>query len=114
MRLPRNALISDEKLVKYLLAPRRRNDKSKWLAQAGYVLANWSILRQDLRSQVLPREAVLVERTEYGTIYSVRTELTGPNGKILPVCAIWMVEEVAKVTKFITMYPDRGQSQDEI
>jgi len=47
-----DALISDEKLVKYLLAPRKRNDKSKWLAQAGDTLENWPILKDDIRKQV--------------------------------------------------------------
>ena len=63
MRLPHNALISDEKWVKYLLAPRKRNDKSKWLAQAGYTLENWPILKDDLRKQVLPKPASLIENT---------------------------------------------------
>jgi len=113
VRLPKETLISDEKLVKYLLAPRKRDDKSKWLARAGYVLENWSILREDLRSQILPRDAALVESTNYGKMYSIRAELKGPNGKTLRVCTIWMIEEATKVGKFITMYPDKGQSQDE-
>jgi hypothetical protein len=56
VRLPQDALISDEKLVKYLLAPRRRNDKSRWLAQAGYTLENWPILKDDIRKEVLPKD----------------------------------------------------------
>jgi len=51
-----------------------------------------------------------VESTNYGRMYSIRAELKGPNGKTLPVCTIWMVEEATKVAKFITMYPDKGQS----
>jgi hypothetical protein len=56
VRLSKEAVISDEKLAKYLLAPRKRNDKSKWLAQAGYLLETWPLLKDDLRNQVLPRE----------------------------------------------------------
>lgn len=107
MRLSQNALISDEKLAKYLLAPRKRNDKSKWLAQAGYLPETWPLLKGDLKSQILPKDASLVESTEYGRMYEIRAKLKGPNGKTLPVCTIWMVEKAAKVTKFITMYPDR-------
>ena len=107
MKLPEDALISDEKLTKYLLAPKKRNDKSKWLARAGYVAETWSILKRDLRKQVLPRNASLVERTAYGETYEIRGELQGPNGKTLAVCTIWMVEKAGEATKFITMYPDR-------
>lgn len=107
VRLSRDALISDEKLAKYLLAPRKRNDKSKWLAQAGYLPETWPLLKDDLRNQVLPREAALVETTEYGKIYEIRAKLKGPNSKTLRVRTIWMVEKTTDVTKFVTMYPDR-------
>lgn len=107
MRLPQDALISDEKLVKYLLAPRKRNDKSKWLAQAGYTLENWPILKDDIRKQVLPKPASLIESTDYGKMYEIRARLKGPSGKTLPVRTIWMVEAATVTTKFITMYPDK-------
>ena len=107
MKLPQDALISDEKLTKYLLAPRKRNDKSGWLAQAGYGLETWPILRRDLMQQILPNEASLVEQTEYGKVYEIVGQLKGPNGRVLPVRTIWMIENATKTTKFITMYPDR-------
>jgi len=36
MRLPSNAIISERKVKEYLLSYRKRSDKSKWLAKAGY------------------------------------------------------------------------------
>jgi len=107
MKLPKDALISDEKLTRYLLAPKKRNDKSKWLANAGYVPETWSILKNDLKTQVLPRDASLAESSSYGETYKIRTRLKGPNGKTLEVCTIWMVEKATETTKFITMYPDK-------
>jgi hypothetical protein len=107
VKLSQGVLISDEKLTKYLLAPRKRNDKSRWLAQAGYHLEAWSILRHDLIKQILPREASLVECTPYGERYEIRGRLKGPNSKTLRVCTIWMIENATGTTKFITMYPDR-------
>ena len=113
MKLNQNAEISDEKLTKYLLAPKKRNDKSKWLAQAGYVRENWSILKDHLRRQVLSRNARLVEDTTYGRMYEIRANLRGPNDKVLPVCTIWMVDQATDTARFITMYPDRnGAEQD--
>lgn len=107
MRLPQDAEISDEKLTRYLLAPKKRNDKSKWLARAGYVLENWAILKDHLRRQVLPKDAILVEQTDYGRMYEIRANLTGPNGTKLPVRTIWMIEAATDTTRFITMYPEK-------
>jgi len=108
MKLPKNSLIAHEKLTQYLLISRKRNDKSQWLAQAGYTFENWQELKNDLRVQILSFEAMSIERTKYGQMYEIRGKLTGPNGKSLSVCTIWLTETETKSTKFITMYPDKG------
>lgn len=110
MRLPLNAIISERKVKEYLLSYRNRSDKSKWLESAGYESENWKRLEQDIRMQLLIREAVLVQRNEFGDVYEITGNLNGPNGKSLFVRSIWMNEYGSKLTKFITMYPfrDRG------
>lgn len=107
MKLPENTFIAQEKLTKYLLALRKRNDKSQWLAEAGYILENWRLLERDLREQVLSIDAVPTENTEYGQMYEIRGKMVGPNGKSLAVCTIWMMERATEETKFITIYPDK-------
>ncbi len=109
MKLPENTLIAREKLTHYLLTLRKRNDKSKWLAQAGYTLENWQLLETDLRTQILSINATLIENTEYGQMYEISGKLVGPNGKTLSVRTIWMTERATGNTKFITMYPTRGE-----
>lgn len=111
MKLPTDSLIAAEKLTEYLLVLRKRNDKSKWLAQAGYTLDNWQVLENDLRTQILSLEASPVDLTHYGQTYEIKGSLTGPNGEFLAVCTVWMVESATGVTKFITMYPDRGRKK---
>ena len=108
MKLSSNTLIAPEKLTQYLLIPRRRNDKSRWLAQAGYTIKNWQLLEKDLRKQILSLIAIPTEYTRYGQMYEIKGNLTGPNGKILTVCTIWMTETATGDTKFITMYPAKG------
>jgi hypothetical protein len=85
MKLRENTIISDEKLKEYLLAPRKRNDKFKWLAQAGYTLENWRTLQNDLRNQILVKDASFIESSAYGNLYEIRGILKGPAGKGLPV-----------------------------
>jgi hypothetical protein len=111
MKLSFDAIIAPAKLTQYLLILRKRNDKSQWLAQAGYTLENWQILENNLRSQILPLEATPTESSRYGQIYEIRGELTGPNGKTLAVHTIWMMEATTGQTKFITLYPDKDKQR---
>lgn len=106
MKLPENTLIAREKLTNYLLVWRKRNDKSEWLARAGYTRENWQILESDLRNQILSKNAIPAERTEFGQMYEIRGRLVGPNGKSLSVLSFWMTDNETGNTKFITMYPD--------
>jgi len=108
MRLPSDALIAPEKLTKYLLVKRPVGDKSEFLKQAGYTLDNWPKLVQDIREQILPKNAVLIERTAYGELFEIRGSLVGPNGVVLGVRAVWMREREGDITKFITLYRDKG------
>lgn len=107
MKLPDDILISYEKLTQYLLIPKKRNDKSRWLSLIGYTLENCNVLENDLRNQILSIDATLIENTEYGLMYEIIRDLIGPNGKSLPVRTIWMTENATGKTKFITMYPDK-------
>ncbi|MDQ1330205.1 MAG: hypothetical protein QG578_468 [Thermodesulfobacteriota bacterium] len=109
MKLPENTLIAQEKLTKYLLVLRKRNNKSNWLAEAGYILDNWKLLESDLREQILTIDAVPTEKTDYGQMYEIRGKMVGPNGNILSVCTIWMTEKATDKTKFITMYPNKKE-----
>jgi len=112
MKLPENTLIAAEKLTQYLLVLRKRNDKSRWLAQAGYTLENWQLLEADLRTQILSLDAIPTENTKYGQMYEIRGKLAGPNGRTLVVCTMWMTETATGDTKFITMYPDKEINND--
>lgn len=107
MRLPADAIIAQEKLTEYLLLRRPEDDKSAFLALAGYSLDNAGRLMADIREQLVPLEAELIETTEYGAKFSLASALTGPNGRALRVVTIWMTESATGQTKFVTLYPDK-------
>ena len=108
MNLSPDAVIAEAKLKKYLLVWREADDKSKFLAQAGYTLANWQQLEAALRSQILPLEAVPSDEVNrFGDVYEIRGVLRGVNGTELAVVTIWMIEYETQVTKLITLYPDK-------
>ncbi|WP_449417928.1 DUF6883 domain-containing protein [Phormidium nigroviride] len=107
MKLPANTTIAQAKITQYLLKLLPEDDKSLFLAQAGYTLANWQQLETDLRIQILPLDATPTEETRYGNKYQIRGSLTGPNGTTLQVVTIWMTEFLSQQTKFITLYPNK-------
>lgn len=66
-------------------------------------------MKKDLKELILSTEAIPIENTEYGQMYEIRSKINGPNGNSLAVCTIWMTENATGITKFITMYPDKGR-----
>ncbi len=107
MRLPVDTIIAEDKLVRYLLLPQIRGDKSAFLAQAGYVLENASQLLHDLRTQIVSVDAVPVESNKFGQYYEICSTLIGPNGVKLAVRTIWMTEHLSGITKFVTLIPGK-------
>jgi hypothetical protein len=107
MKLPGNTVIAPRKLTQYLLRLRLEDDKSQFLALAGYTLENADQLMSDLCEQILPLEAELFDETEYGPKYRIRGTLVGPNGRVLRVLTIWMKERATNQTKFVTLFPDK-------
>lgn len=108
MKLARDSQIAREKITRYLLNPRDEDDKSKFLAQAGYTAAHADKLLEDLRG-LLVQEAELIHTTEYGDKFRIRGTLIGPNGRQLRVVSIWMIEEATGLTKFVTLIPDNDE-----
>jgi hypothetical protein len=97
MRLPKDTVIAPSKLINYLLLFRPVDDKSKFLAQAGYSVNNWTQL-EAVSSQ---------EPNRFGDVYEIRGALTGPNRVMLRVVTVWMTEYQTGQTKFITLYPNK-------
>jgi len=107
VKLPEDAAISQDKLLRYLLLPREENDKARFLALAGYTLANWEVLEYDLRQLIAKREVSGVETSPFGIKYEVRGPLIGPNGHVLHVVTVWIKLMATGETRLVTLFPDR-------
>ena len=106
MYIPSTAIIPTEKLTAYLLVPRRKSDKSQYLARAGFTATNPGDLEQALRQLIAEYEAIQDRQDEYGTFYRVVGELRGPRG-ILWVVTVWMLRSADGQYRFITLKPAR-------
>ncbi len=110
MRIPPDAEIPQQKLTRYLLVPRTADDKSKFLAQAGFGSENADELRSAIRAMASSLDAVEDGDNEYGTFYRVDGKLAGTGGRILPVSLIWIEWKVDGSFHFVTLKPLRLQS----
>ncbi len=110
MKLPPESLISAEKITRYLLVPLSRGDKSAFLSRAGYTRDNPMQLLDDLRTQILPLDAVAARENKFGRFFEARGLLRGPNGVGLRIRTIWMTEHLSNSTKFVTLIPDKQKT----
>ena len=106
MKIPADAIIAREKLTQYLLVPRQKNDKSRFLAQVGFTLQNPDALEEAIRALIAENEAVTDRDNEYGIFYRVEGDLYGPYG-ILSVVTVWILRTNNNCYHFITLKPAR-------
>jgi hypothetical protein len=88
MRIPEDFIIPDAKITQYLLVLKARNDKSRFLAQAGFTQENPEALKLAIQSQAMDKEAIEEKSNEYGTFYQVEGELIGVNGISLSIITV--------------------------
>ena len=106
MKLPEDVVIPREKLTQYLLVPQVKNDKSKFLAQAGFTQDNPDALEAAIRRLIQEQDAVQDREDEYGTFYRVTGVLHGIS-KDLNVITIWIHATKEHNYRFITLKPDK-------
>ncbi len=107
MKIPENAIIPDAKLNHYLLVLCRRDDKSKFLAQAGFTAENSEALLAALRQLTRSSDASFDRTDEYGTYYQIEGILQGINGVNLDVVTVWLQRKIDQQFQFITLIPNK-------
>lgn len=105
MRISEDLIIPDAKISRYLLVQKARNDKSKFLAQAGFTQENPEALRIAIQSQAVATEAVEDRSNEYGIFYQVEGDLIGTNDVRLSVITIWLQRQIDGKFQFVTLKP---------
>jgi len=107
VNIPLDAYIPMEKVTQYLLLPRTRNDKSKFLSQAGFDEANPQTLLKAIRDHVTAHQAIVDGDNGYGEFFRVEGSLLGPNGTTLQIVTIWIRWHIDGSTHFVTLKPLR-------
>jgi hypothetical protein len=107
VKIQDTAIIPEEKITRYLLVPRIKDDKSKFLAQAGFTQDNPEELLKAIKQLVMTTEAVKDSTNEYGTFYIIEGNLEGVNGHELTVVTVWLQSKNDESFRFITLKPKR-------
>lgn len=71
MRIPVDAIIPDDKITRYLLVQKARNDKSKFLAKAGFTMENPESLKDAIQSPTKIHEAIKDGDNELWNLLSI-------------------------------------------
>ena len=101
-------IIPHENLTAYLLVPKERDDKSQFLAQAGFTQDNPNELDTALRRLIQEHDAIADRNNEYGTFYQVTGALHGTL-KTLAVVTVWLHIAHNAVYRFITLKPNKEE-----
>jgi hypothetical protein len=105
MYIPQDCLIPNEKLTRYLLVFKTRNDKSQFLAQAGFTQANPEQLKEALLNLIQNYSAIFDRSDQYGDFYRVIGTLRGANDINLKVVTIWIQRKADAQFQFVTLMP---------
>lgn len=105
MKLPDDVIIPDGKISQYLLIYREQDDKSKFLAQAGFTPSNPDQLKAAILELVQTTEAIEDSKNEYGIFYRVEGNLKG--SRDIAVVTIWLERTIDKRVQFITLKPKK-------
>ncbi len=112
MKIPPDAIIADEKITRYLLVPREQDNKSKFLAQAGFTQENPELLKAAIRQLADSTAAIQDRDNEYGVFYRVTGELIGLNQRNLAVITVWLQKAFDGKFQFITLKPNKESSNE--
>lgn len=107
MKIADDALIQNDKLTHYLLVRWPKNDKSAFLAKAGFNVGNPELLEKAIRHLISENEAVFDTQNEYGAIYLVEGSLKGPTDTLF-IVTVWIQLAGDKNFRFVTLKPARN------
>jgi len=113
VKIPDDAIIPRRKITDYLLEYRQHDDKSLFLAQAGFSRERPDSLINAIRTLALSVEATEDGHNEYGTFLRQEGNLTGTNGHLLLVVLIWLKWHQDGSVHFITLKPAKEKNSYE-
>jgi hypothetical protein len=109
MELPNKfkAQVALEKITDYLLSETHAvgKPKARYFRSYGFNDKNANDLAQGLLAIAQNSTVADSERSRFGTKYLIDGELESPNGVMIRVRTIWIIENDTEIPRFVTAYP---------
>lgn len=109
MALPNHerAVVSEEKIVDYLLSTTHRDGRHKaaFFLAFGFVPERWEELASAILRHASDNPVAKQELTNYGTRYVVEGTMNMADGRDALVRTVWFVETGEDVPRLVTAYP---------
>ena len=102
-----SAYIAQSKLTEYLLSETHPDGSSKarLLYAAGFDMTKVNILEHGLISIAQTGRVEEVATSMYGTKYVIDGVLTSPNGDLIQLRTIWIIDAGQSAPRLVTAYP---------
>lgn len=109
MKLPNaeHAIVDEAKVRDHLLSPEHPigRFKARVFRAGGYERDNWRRLRDDLLALARSADVSLASADKFGRRFVGTGLLPAPNGRPLPVTAVWLIPSETESPRLITAYP---------
>ena len=99
---PDQLVIPKEKILRYLLIKKDKNDKSGFLAALGFTAENYTELIDEIKVVASSNEAILTRSSPFGNLYKVEGMLKESLG-----VTIWIEQVEYNKFRFVTLYPGK-------
>lgn len=101
------AVVEPKKVRDYLLSPIHPigRFKAAVFTALGYDQEHWEALRDDLLALARSGTSLAGQPSPYGRKYEVDGILTGPSGRSISICTVWVVRSGEQMPRFVTAFP---------
>jgi hypothetical protein len=110
-RLPHldRAIVSEAKIVNYLLSVRHSagRAKARFLEGFGFRIRDWRVLRDAIVAHAAANDIAVSHQNRFGTRYEVDGPLPTPDGRNPTVRVVWFVEAQESIPRLVTLVPRR-------
>jgi hypothetical protein len=110
-RLPHldRAIVSEAKIVNYLLSVRHSagRAKARFLEGFGFQTRDWRILRDAIVAHAAANDIAVSHQNRFGTRYEIDEPLPTPDGRNPTVRVVWFVAAQESIPRLVTLVPRR-------
>lgn len=106
-RLSGGRLVTEAKVLEYLLNPEHPFGKSKaaYFTRFGFSLDGYVVLLEALLAHPDSNPVIAVQENDFGTKSVVQCTVRTPDGRDPCIVSVWFLDRGSKIQRLVTAYP---------